>query len=63
MSVALAVALTPYLEEVACYGCGNRTARPFIQAQDDLTRTTILAPRPRRQASTPSPPAAIPHIH
>ena len=37
MSVALAVAPTPLLEDVACYGCGDRAARPFIEAQDDLT--------------------------
>jgi SAM-dependent methyltransferase len=37
MSVALAVAPTPFLEEVPCYRCGDRAGRPFIEAQDDLT--------------------------
>ena len=37
MNVGLAVAPAPFLEEVPCYGCGGRRARPFIQAQDDLT--------------------------
>jgi SAM-dependent methyltransferase len=37
MSVALAVSPTPLLEEVPCYGCGAHRARPFIEAQDDLT--------------------------
>ena len=36
MSVA-SVAPAPFLEEVPCYGCGDRSGRPFIEAQDDLT--------------------------
>ena len=25
------------VEEVPCYGCGDRAGRPFVEAQDDLT--------------------------
>ena len=35
--VALAVAPAPFLEEVPCYGCGDCSGRPFVEAQDDLT--------------------------
>ena len=37
MSVALAVAPAPLMEEVRCYACGAAGGTPFVEAEDDLT--------------------------
>jgi 2-polyprenyl-3-methyl-5-hydroxy-6-metoxy-1,4-benzoquinol methylase len=37
MSLALAIAPTPMMEEVTCYACGAAGGRRLIDAQDDLT--------------------------